>query len=36
VVRVLPPLIIDDADIRAFVDGLSAASAEYDLPAEAA
>jgi acetylornithine/N-succinyldiaminopimelate aminotransferase len=36
VVRVLPPLIIDDADIRAFVDGLSGASAEYDLPAEAA
>lgn len=36
VVRVLPPLIIDDADIRAFVDGLSAASAEYQVPAEAA
>lgn len=32
VVRVLPPLIIDDADIRAFVDGLSAASADYEVP----
>lgn len=36
VVRVLPPLIIDDADIRTFVDGLSAASAEYEVPAQAA
>ncbi|NJC04241.1 acetylornithine/N-succinyldiaminopimelate aminotransferase [Sphingomonas kaistensis] len=36
VVRVLPPLIIDDNDIRAFVDGLSAASADYEVPAEAA
>lgn len=36
VVRVLPPLIIDDQDIRAFVDGLSAASADYEVPAEAA
>lgn len=36
VVRVLPPLIIDDNDIRAFVDGLSAASADYAVPAEAA
>jgi acetylornithine/N-succinyldiaminopimelate aminotransferase len=36
VVRVLPPLIIDDADIRTFVDGLSAAAAEYDVPAQAA
>jgi acetylornithine/N-succinyldiaminopimelate aminotransferase len=32
VVRVLPPLIIDDNDIRAFVDGLSAASADYEVP----
>jgi acetylornithine/N-succinyldiaminopimelate aminotransferase len=36
VVRVLPPLIIDDADIRAFVDGLSAAAADYEVPAQAA
>jgi acetylornithine/N-succinyldiaminopimelate aminotransferase len=36
VVRVLPPLIIDDADIRTFVDGLSAAAAEYEVPAVAA
>ncbi|WP_426267962.1 aspartate aminotransferase family protein [Sphingomonas sp. LHG3443-2] len=32
VVRVLPPLIIDDAEIRAFVDGLSAAAADYEVP----
>jgi acetylornithine/N-succinyldiaminopimelate aminotransferase len=36
VVRVLPPLIIDDADIQAFVNGLSAAAAEYEVPAQAA
>ena len=32
VVRVLPPLIIEEADIRAFVDGLSAAADKYRLP----
>ena len=32
VVRVLPPLTIDDAAIREFVDGLSAAAAKYKLP----
>ena len=36
VVRVLPPLVIEDAHIREFVDGLSAAAADYDVPAEAA
>jgi acetylornithine/N-succinyldiaminopimelate aminotransferase len=36
VVRVLPPLIIDDADIQTFVNGLSAAAAEYEVPAQAA
>jgi acetylornithine/N-succinyldiaminopimelate aminotransferase len=36
VVRVLPPLIIEDSHIREFVDGLSAAAADYELPAEAA
>jgi acetylornithine/N-succinyldiaminopimelate aminotransferase len=36
VVRVLPPLIIDEAHIREFVDGLSAAAAEYEVPAQAA
>jgi acetylornithine/N-succinyldiaminopimelate aminotransferase len=36
VVRVLPPLIIDDADIRTFVEGLSAAAADYEVPAVAA
>jgi acetylornithine/N-succinyldiaminopimelate aminotransferase len=36
VVRVLPPLIIEDAHIREFVDGLSAAAAEYEVPAQAA
>lgn len=36
VVRVLPPLIIEEAHIREFVDGLSAAAAEYEVPAEAA
>ncbi|HET9356393.1 MAG TPA: aspartate aminotransferase family protein [Sphingomicrobium sp.] len=32
VVRVLPPLTIDEADIREFVDGLSAAADRYRLP----
>jgi acetylornithine/N-succinyldiaminopimelate aminotransferase len=32
VVRVLPPLNIDEADIAEFVAGLSAAAADYDLP----
>lgn len=36
VVRVLPPLVIEDKDIRAFVDGLSAAAADYEVPAQAA
>ena len=36
VVRVLPPLIIEEQHVREFVDGLSAAAAEYEVPAEAA
>ena len=32
VVRVLPPLTIDEANIREFVDGLSAASKDYQVP----
>ncbi len=32
VVRVLPPLTIDESHIREFVDGLSAASADYQVP----
>ncbi|HVF84018.1 MAG TPA: aspartate aminotransferase family protein [Sphingomicrobium sp.] len=36
VVRVLPPLIIEEAHIREFVDGLSAAAADYEVPAVAA
>lgn len=32
VVRVLPPLVINEADIRTFVDGLSAAAAKYKVP----
>jgi len=32
VVRVLPPLTIDEANIREFVDGLSAASTDYQIP----
>jgi acetylornithine/N-succinyldiaminopimelate aminotransferase len=36
VVRVLPPLIIEEEHIREFVDGLSAAAADYELPAAAA
>ncbi|RST30474.1 aspartate aminotransferase family protein [Sphingomonas ginkgonis] len=35
VVRVLPPLIIDEANIREFVDALSAAAADYAVPAAA-
>src|SRR4029079_15776530 len=36
VVRVLPPLTIEEKHIREFVDGLSAAASEYEVPAEAA
>ena len=36
VMRVLPPLIIDESHIREFVEGLSAAAAEYAVPAAAA
>jgi acetylornithine/N-succinyldiaminopimelate aminotransferase len=36
VVRVLPPLIIEERHIREFVDGLSAAAADYEVPAAAA
>jgi acetylornithine/N-succinyldiaminopimelate aminotransferase len=36
VMRVLPPLNIDESHIREFVDGLSAAAAEYEMPAAAA
>jgi acetylornithine/N-succinyldiaminopimelate aminotransferase len=36
VVRVLPPLIIEEADIRAFVDRLSEAAAGYQMEAAAA
>ena len=32
VVRVLPPLTIDESHIREFVDGLSAASGDYQVP----
>ena len=32
VVRVLPPLTIEESHIREFVDGLSAASSDYQLP----
>jgi len=35
VVRVLPPLIIEESHIREFVDGLSAAAAAYEVPAAA-
>jgi acetylornithine/N-succinyldiaminopimelate aminotransferase len=34
--RVLPPLIIEEAHIREFVETLSAAAADYEVPAEAA
>jgi acetylornithine/N-succinyldiaminopimelate aminotransferase len=36
VMRVVPPLVIEEAHIREFVDTLSAAAAEYEVPAEAA
>ncbi len=36
VMRVLPPLVIEESHIREFVDALSAAAADYELPAEAA
>ena len=36
VVRVLPPLIIEEQHIREFVDGLSAAASDYEVPAAAA
>jgi acetylornithine/N-succinyldiaminopimelate aminotransferase len=32
VMRVLPPLVIEEEHIREFVDRLSAAAAEYKLP----
>ena len=35
VMRVLPPLIIDESHIREFVERLSAAAAEYEVPAAA-
>jgi acetylornithine/N-succinyldiaminopimelate aminotransferase len=36
VMRVLPPLTIEESHIREFVDTLSAAAAEYEVPAAAA
>ena len=36
VMRVLPPLVIEESHIREFVDALSAAAAEYEVPAAAA
>ena len=36
VLRVLPPLTIEEEHIREFVDGLSAAAADYEVPAAAA
>jgi acetylornithine/N-succinyldiaminopimelate aminotransferase len=36
VMRILPPLNIEEQHIREFVDTLSAAAAEYQAPAEAA
>ena len=36
VMRVLPPLNIEEVHIREFVETLSAAAAEYEVPAEAA
>jgi len=36
VVRVLPPLVIEEAHVREFVDRLSAAAAEYNVAAVAA
>jgi acetylornithine/N-succinyldiaminopimelate aminotransferase len=32
VMRVLPPLVIEEEHIREFVDRLSAAAGEYELP----
>ena len=36
VMRVLPPLIIDESHIKEFVESLSAAAAQYEVPAAAA
>ena len=36
VMRVLPPLNIEESHIREFVESLSAAASEYEAPAEAA
>jgi acetylornithine/N-succinyldiaminopimelate aminotransferase len=36
VMRVLPPLVIEEEHIREFVETLSAAAGEYEVPAEAA
>ena len=36
VMRIVPPLTIEEEHIREFVEGLSAAAAEYEVPAEAA
>jgi acetylornithine/N-succinyldiaminopimelate aminotransferase len=36
VMRVLPPLIIDESHVREFVESLSAAAAQYEVPAAAA
>jgi acetylornithine/N-succinyldiaminopimelate aminotransferase len=36
VIRVLPPLVIEEAHVREFVDRLSAAAADYDVEAVAA
>ena len=36
VMRVLPPLNIEEEHIREFVEGVSAAAAEYEVPAAAA
>jgi acetylornithine/N-succinyldiaminopimelate aminotransferase len=35
VMRILPPLNIEESHVREFVDRLSAAAAEYELPAQA-
>jgi acetylornithine/N-succinyldiaminopimelate aminotransferase len=36
VMRVLPPLTIDETNVREFVESLSAAAAQYEVPAAAA
>src|SRR5436309_6127075 len=36
VMRIVPPLVIEEEHIREFVETLSAAAAEYEVPAEAA